>query len=191
MEQMQDEPFSIPSIEESYEKPGKYASVTERYYTPRYAVDLAGKEEDFCVLFHSNKMCVVTLAPSHPILKLGKEVVEINFQVSTKVDRSKNKVSGRGKRGAQILNAKSALCFVVCSDGTKYTLYSGVQGKLVEINEKLIENPSLLINKPLSEGYIAIVLPNFQKSKQQKEDLLTPEKYEEFLLSRSKNKNKD
>ncbi|KAG8235970.1 hypothetical protein J437_LFUL017906 [Ladona fulva] len=185
-------PFCVPSIEDSYEKPDKYSSVTERYYTPRFAVDVSGKEgEDFCVLFHSNKICVVTLAPSHPIRKEKKGILEVNFQVSTKVDRLKNKVSGKGKRGAQLLTTNSALCLVECSDGSKYTLYSSIQGKLVEINDKLIEKPSLLVERPLSEGYIAIVLPNLQKSKQLKEELLTPESYEEFLLSKTKNVNKE
>ncbi|XP_046394397.1 protein Abitram-like isoform X1 [Ischnura elegans] len=175
--------YIAPPIEKSGEKHEEYSTVTERYYTPRFAVNVVEKEDDFCVLFHSNKICVITLAPSHPILRLKKEVVDISFQVSTKVDRSQNKVSGKGKKGAQILHPNSALCIVKCSDNSKYTLYSCVQGKLVEVNENLMEKPSLLVSKPSSSGYIAIILPNLLKSKQQKDELLTPEKYEEYLLT--------
>ncbi|XP_071452806.1 protein Abitram [Hetaerina americana] len=182
--------FVAPPIEESSEKQKDYSTVTERYYTPRFAVSIVEKEDDFCVLFHSNKICVVTLAPSHPILKFKKEIVDINFQVSTKVDRLQNKVSGKGKKGAQNLVPNSALCFVKCSDDSKYTLYSCIQGKLVEINEHLKERPSLLVNKPSSDGYIAIIIPKLHQSQQQKEELLTPEKYEECLISRSKCENK-
>jgi len=70
-------------------------------------------------------------------------------------------------------------------DSSKYTIHSCVKGKLVEINDALIENPKLLIEKPDSEGYIAIVLPSISHSNQQREELLTLEEYNEVLRKRS------
>ena len=64
----------------------------------------------------------MTVAPRHPILSNG-EVVKVDFQVSKKVNRLDNKVSGKGKRGAQQLLPSSPLCDVTCSTGEKYTLY--------------------------------------------------------------------
>ena len=68
------------------------------------------------------RICVVTVAPRHPLLTNG-EVVKVDFQVSKKVNRLENKVSGKGKKGAQNLQPMSPLCEVTCSTGQKYTLY--------------------------------------------------------------------
>ena len=64
----------------------------------------------------------MTIAPRHPLLSTG-EVVKVNFQVSKNVNRLDNKVSGKGKKGAQHLSPTSPLCDVTCSTGEKYTLY--------------------------------------------------------------------
>ncbi|XP_066998845.1 protein Abitram [Anabrus simplex] len=175
---------SIP-IEDSIGNGDIYQSVTERYYTPRYVLDAGNKKgEDHCILFHSNRICLITLAESHPIIKEKKSIVKIDFHVSTNVDRLKNKVTGKGKHGAQFLQASSPLCFIECTDNTKYTVYSCIKGKLVEMNDALIENPKLLIDKPSAEGYIAIVLPNITNSEQQKEEMLTREDYRRIIEKR-------
>ncbi|KAF4527521.1 hypothetical protein B566_EDAN015621 [Ephemera danica] len=172
--------FEIPPIEESFVRPEKNLTVTERYFSPRFVLDASGIEgEDQCVLFHSNKICLVTLAPSHPVLAQHKTISKVDFQVSTNVDRSKNKVSGKGKHGAQVLQPKSLMCFIECTDGTRYVVTSCIQGKLVEINENLIDTPNLLVENPRAEGYIATILPSLIKSSKQKDELLTEEEYQE------------
>jgi Glycine cleavage system H protein (lipoate-binding) len=176
----------IVPIEETVKEFNEFLSVTERYYTPHFCVDVGGKKgEDQCILFHSNRICLVTLAPSHPVLKNKKEINKIDFQVSANVDRMKNKVSGKGKHGAQFLQPNSPLCFIECKDGSKFTVQSCIKGKLVEINDALIKNPKLLIDKHDAEGYIAIVLPNITNSDQQKEELLTLEQYQDVLCKRT------
>ena len=64
----------------------------------------------------------MTIAPGHPLLSRG-EVIKVDFQVSKNVNRLNNKVSGKGKKGAQHLSPSSPLCDVTCSTGEKYTLY--------------------------------------------------------------------
>ncbi|KAJ9590808.1 hypothetical protein L9F63_016194 [Diploptera punctata] len=173
-------------IEDTVEEFNEFQTVTERYYTPRFCVDVGGnKGEDQCILFHSNRICLVTLASSHPVLQHNKEIKKIDFQVSANVDRMKNKVSGKGKHGAQFLQPNSPLCYIECKDGSKYTVESCIKGKLVEMNDALIADPKLLINKPDAEGYIAIVLPNITNSDQQKEELLTLEEYYDVLKKRN------
>lgn len=68
------------------------------------------------------RICVITIAPSHPLLKC-KQLTCVNFQVSNKVNRLDNKVSGKGKKGAQHLLPESIICEVTCSSGDKYSLY--------------------------------------------------------------------
>ncbi|XP_067027676.1 protein Abitram-like isoform X1 [Acropora muricata] len=122
-------------------------TVVDRYFTRLYKTDIKGKPfEDQCVLQHSNKICVITVAPSHPLLQC-KELLNVNFQVSKNVNRLDNKVSGKGKKGAQQLLPESIICEVTSSSGNIYSLYSCVKGKLVEVNEELVCNSNLLLEK--------------------------------------------
>lgn len=157
-------------IEESVDISTENPSVTERYYTKRYY-------DDHCVLFHSNRICLITLAQSHPILKEKKKVMNIRYHASDGVNRLKNHVTGKGKHGAQQLQPLSPLCHVLCEDGSTYIVRTCINGKLVEVNETLLQNPGLLTEKPYAEGYIAIVLPTISGSKENIASLLTEEEH--------------
>ncbi|KAK3913865.1 Protein Abitram [Frankliniella fusca] len=155
-----------------------YPSFSERYFQPKYSINVDSKAgEDHCVLVHSNRICVVTLARNHPVISLCKTISKVNFQVTDKTNRRENVVQGKRKHGAQTLNPMSVLCVVECEDGSKYTVRSCVYGKLIEINENLVENPQLLLEKPDSDGYIAIVLPNLSTNEKFKTNLLSKEEY--------------
>uniref|UniRef100_A0A9L0ID27 Actin binding transcription modulator n=1 Tax=Equus asinus TaxID=9793 RepID=A0A9L0ID27_EQUAS len=74
-------------------------SLVDRYFTRWYKADVKGKPcEDHCVLQHSNRVCVITLAESHPVLQSGKTIESISYQISTNCSRLQNKVSGKFKR---------------------------------------------------------------------------------------------
>ncbi|XP_013385567.1 protein Simiate [Lingula anatina] len=163
----------------------QHPSVVERYFTPRYKPDVKKVPgEDQCVLVHSNRICVVTVARCHPILSQHKTVCAVNFQVDKKTNRMDNKVTGKGKKGGQWLTELSALCHVTCSDQSTYTLYSCIRGHLVEINENLVRTPGLLTQKPDTDGYIAIVLPRLHEFQDQVGRLLTLEQYQHVLKQR-------
>ncbi|KAM6454326.1 protein Abitram [Liasis olivaceus] len=159
--------------------------VMERYFTRWYKPDVKGNNcEDHCILQHSNRICVITIADAHPLLQKGKPIKSISYQISANCSRLQNKVSGKSKRGAQFLTELAPLCRILCSDGEEYTIYSCIRGKLIEVNENILDNPSLLQEKPSTEGYIAVVLPKFEESKKVTQGLLTREEYEECLSKR-------
>lgn len=139
----------------------KYPSVVERYFRRMYSIDIMGKpKEDVCLMFHSNKVCVITLAPSHPIVANKKKIKTVDFKVSEKLDRRNNKVTGKTKRGAQFLTYESPLCRVTCDDDDNvYVLRACFNGRMLEVNENLHNNPQLLVEKFESNGYIAIAIP--------------------------------
>ncbi|XP_074052861.1 protein Abitram isoform X2 [Macrotis lagotis] len=98
-------------------------SLVDRYFTRWYKADVKGKPcEDHCILQHSNRICVITLAESHPLLQNGKTIKSINYQISANCSRLQNKVSGKFKRGAQFLTELAPLCRISCSDGEEYTV---------------------------------------------------------------------
>ncbi|XP_043993685.1 protein Abitram [Gambusia affinis] len=161
-------------------------SVIDRYFTRWYRADMKGKScEDHCILQHSNRLCVVTLAETHPILQDGRAIKSINYQISNGCSRLNNKVSGKSKRGAQFLTDFAPLCRIMCSDDTEYTIYSCIRGRLLEVNENILETPNLLLEKPSTEGYIAVILPKFEESKSITENLLTREEFEAVVSKRS------
>ncbi|CAK6949547.1 protein Abitram [Scomber scombrus] len=161
-------------------------SVIDRYYTRWYRADMKGKPcEDHCILQHSNRLCVITLAETHPVLQKGRTIKNINYQISNACSRLNNKVSGKSKRGGQFLTDFAPLCRITCTDETEYTIYSCIRGRLLEVNESILERPALLLEKPSTEGYIAVILPKFEESKSITENLLTREQFESVVSKRS------
>lgn len=134
--------------------------VTERYFKAKVI-----SHNEHCILVHSNRLCVVTIAPTHPILAGNLEIESINFESVGHKSRLTNKVSGKFKKGGQRLKEKSLICVVRTCDGQEHLIHSCISGTLIEVNERLIEEPSLLQLKPWSDGYIAVILPPFSSNK--------------------------
>ncbi|CAB1350782.1 unnamed protein product [Coregonus sp. 'balchen'] len=146
----------------------KAPSVIDRYYTRWYKTDIKGKDcEDQCVLQHSNRICVITLAESHPILQNGRAIKSINYQIR------------------QFLTEFAPLCRITCTDGEEYTIYSCIRGRLLEVNEDILERPEILLGKPSTEGYIAVILPKIEESKTVTNGLLSREEYESVISKRT------
>lgn len=167
----------VPSITESHEfQYDNYPSVVDRYYTKRYYFRNDDIDEAHITLSHSNGICLVGLADTHVAVKKG--IKSLTFDVGN-FDRSKNQVSGKGKRGAMALQSTSCLAIVTCEDGSTYRILSTVTGKLVEVNESLKSKPELI--GQLGDGYVAVVLPKLEKSKDQLALLATEEEYQAKL----------
>lgn len=168
---------SVPSIEQTVDiSKDVPPTVVQRYYESRYATNVNEKpNQDYSVLIHSNNLCILSLAPTHVLM--GKTIDKIDFQVSGNTDRLSNIMTGKGKRGAQIVQAGSTLCKVHCSDGEEHKILSAVPGKLVQMNSKLAETPNIMLTKPDDLGFIAIVLPQKQRFEKIRDGLLTKEQY--------------
>ena len=112
---------SIPAIEDSIgsTNPEDYKTVTERYYTKFYCVDQdRDTHQDILVLNHSNKICLISLAPTHPVIVNKLRVNKVNFEVSKKIDRKSNKTSGKSKKGGQALEHSSILTIIETDSGS-------------------------------------------------------------------------
>jgi glycine cleavage system H lipoate-binding protein len=97
----------------------------------------------------------VGLAPCHPILRLGLTVESVTYCKNF----LQSKAQGKKKKGAAKMDDKTVVCEAKCSNGQTYRLRSCVRGSLLEANERLVSDPSLLITMPQTDGYVAIVLP--------------------------------
>lgn len=149
---------------------------TDRYFSKRYILGVDGiPNNDIMLMFHSNRITLLCLAPSHFFFKRNDDY-KLNFAIG-KVDRLSNSVKGKGKRGGQMLIPKSAICKVDWNDGTSFDIPCGMKGTLVEVNDKLVKHPELLREKPDSDGFIAIMLSSIANSEATKKELLTHEEY--------------
>lgn len=169
----------VPPITEShqFETGPPYPTVVERFFTKHYhcrsdeAID-----EAHTILYHSNRICLIGLADTHVAVKKG--IQSISFDIGG-CDRSKNQVIGKSKRGGMLLQANSCIAKVICNDGTEYKVVSSINGKLVEVNDRLLTDPTL-IGKD-GDGYIAVILPKLEKIADIIGNLLTESQYKEKL----------
>jgi len=152
-----------------------YPTVVDRFFTRYYYFK---GEVPYQVLYHSNRICLICLAPDHPALSQG--ISSVNFDIGN-VDRSQNVVKGKGKKGGMILQAESTLALLTTESGETYKVPSCIRGKLVEVNTALVEEPKLLEKLPEGAGYFAILLPKIENCDAIKASLLTQEQYEERL----------
>uniref|UniRef100_T1GY62 Protein Abitram n=1 Tax=Megaselia scalaris TaxID=36166 RepID=T1GY62_MEGSC len=112
------------------------------------------------------------LAPEHEALRVG--VKSITFDIGN-TNRSQNQVKGKGKKGGMILQQDSAIAIITDNNDVTYKVPSCIQGKLIEVNERLLKDVSLLGKE--GDGYIAVVLPKPEQCEDIKASLMTEDQY--------------
>ncbi|MCO5577809.1 hypothetical protein L7F22_031642 [Adiantum nelumboides] len=146
--------------------------------------DFMKDNHDQYIYRHNNGLCIIGLAPTHIALSNDAVVTAVDFNVG-KQSRAEMKVSGKRKNDARVLEPMSALCKVISNDAT-YVVRCCVRGALLEVNERLIKEPTLLKTKAGGEGFIAIMMPRPGDWKKASASLLTAEDYAEHRsLSKS------
>lgn len=89
----------------------------ERYYTELFSCDTMNRPmEDQYVHMHSNRLCVVGVAASHPVM--ADEIEQIEFSSAV----LESKVSGKKKKGGHFLLPTTILCHIKCKSGQVYAL---------------------------------------------------------------------
>jgi hypothetical protein len=95
------------------------------------------------------------------------------------VDRSKNAVKGKAKKGGMFLQPNSCLALVECIDGSEYKVETCLTGKLIETNGRLKDGVEKLSVEGV--GYVAVVLPKPEHCDAIKAALLDEQQYEDYL----------
>lgn len=157
-------------------------SLVDRYFTRFYYRKSNTDNEDHQILIHSNRICLIGLAPSH--IAFTKGIKSVNFNIGN-VDRRENICSGKGKKGAMNLQPSSALAIVTCDDDSQYKIVNCITGKLVEVNERLIDDPKLMAKE--GDGYVAICLPKIENTETIKQSLISEESYKNFSVETGSN----
>ncbi|PXF45247.1 Protein Simiate [Gracilariopsis chorda] len=138
-------------------------STIERYFTLHYAPGLArqlsprtkppDRGEDLCIARHHNGICVLCLSPLHPIVTQRRAIQAVDYRVEMR------QVKGKRKKGGIVVEEKTRLCTIICEAGERYAVQCGIKGTLLEYNDMLAKDTSLINQRPLTEGYLGVVLP--------------------------------
>ncbi|KAJ4967148.1 hypothetical protein NE237_018997 [Protea cynaroides] len=164
----------VPDVRDLPDTP---PSAVESNFVCYFAPDFMKPGHDQYVYRHANGLCVIGLASAHVALK-EKGVTAVDFNVG-KSNRSEIKVTGKRKRNAQHFEANTALC-KVCTNDVPYIVRCCVKGSLLEVNNRLIEQPGLLNSSADREGYIAIIMPRPTDWLKDKNSLLSLEDYKKL-----------
>eukprot|EP00762_Andalucia_godoyi_P003129 ANDGO_01086.mRNA.1 FAM206 family protein len=109
-------------------------------------------DRDRYFAMHSNHVCITGIAEGHPCLTSGKRIEKVEIPENRAIPTSVN----RSKRNSSYCEVTMILCILHMEDGTKYKMYAGMKGLLLEINEKIVENPQLIQMDPYGAGFLAI-----------------------------------
>lgn len=146
-------------------------------YAHFFVVDFMKAGHDQYIYRHNNGLCIIGVAPTHVAVGSDDWITAVDFNVG-KQSRTEMKVSGKRKNDARVLEPTSALCKVASND-TTYIIRCCLRGALLEVNERLVKEPTLLKTKADSEGFIAIMMPRPGDWKKALPTLLTAEEYAE------------
>jgi len=117
---------------------------------------------------HTNGLCIVTagdwiqsLALENGGVKNVLFVFEANGEQSI---GSKRKITNKNQRNISVqldgrVLPRDALCQVYFRSGSCVALKACVAGTVLEVNQNLVRDPTLLISDPLLDGYIAVISP--------------------------------
>lgn len=150
-------------------------SAVESNFVRYFAADFLKPGHDQYIYRHANGLCVIGLAPTHVALREEGGITAVDFNVG-KSDRSEIKVTGKRKKNAHHFEPNSSLC-KVWANGAVYVVRCCVKGSLLEVNDRLIKQASLLNSSADREGYIAIIMPKPADWLKVKDSLLSHEDY--------------
>ncbi|KAG0582122.1 hypothetical protein M758_3G034800 [Ceratodon purpureus] len=161
----------------AHELPARPPRAIECNYTHWAALDVGKEFHDQYVYRHANGLCVIGLLPTHAAFKPTPAITAVDFNVG-KQNRADAKVSGKRKKNAISLEPNSVLCKVMVGEAF-FMIRCCVRGAVLEVNERLIKDPSLLNKRADTEGHIAIMMPRPEDWLKASKTLLTFEQYKE------------
>ncbi|OZJ02935.1 hypothetical protein BZG36_04558 [Bifiguratus adelaidae] len=169
----------------------------DQYYTRYYWIapaseDSKGVEGDLLIHQSPNCLCVLCLAPTHPLLLRYKEDPTIAKRIRIEFQDTYNSVnlSSKNKKGAPWLQVGSEYLKIMLdeepgkepeasdTEPLVYSFRSCIHSQMMEVNEKFVNDPDLLFRRPYSQGYLAIVKPKLDDPKKALELCITREEYE-------------
>ena len=71
--------------------------------------------------------------------------------------------------------SRAIICYIECESGERFAVRSCVKGKLISINQNVVKNPSLIVDKSPGEAHLAIILTKIPDGLNDLKERLMPE----------------
>lgn len=110
---------------------------------------------------HVNGLCIVTAGSNLPEKAdvAGLEIVAKEAPSCSAAEKRKRQSKMlKGGKVPDTVSPTSVLAYIALKTGKKIPLYACVWGSIIEINQAL--NSSIMLDDPLLDGYLAIILPS-------------------------------
>ena len=107
----------------------------------------------------------------------GVASVDFSCGKGGKGHQTNSAVSGKRKKGAKLLMDNSGVARLTDPAGRHWTARACVRGKLLELNERLIREPSLASEDPTGAGYLAVVMPRAEDVEKLARTAMAPDAY--------------
>ncbi|KAI9009965.1 hypothetical protein CLU79DRAFT_774139 [Phycomyces nitens] len=109
-----------------------------------------------------NKICVLGLAPSHPLFS-QPNLDQCRVELATELVGTK-------------VVPDTTIAQIILGE-TKYLVKARMQGQLLELNPRLRDTPELLWEHTMDTGFVAVIMSRVDDTKQQLKGYLTEEEY--------------
>ncbi|CAG8532873.1 15607_t:CDS:2 [Acaulospora morrowiae] len=149
-EQTDDPIYDLKEFEKSLELNEKdELAYLNQYYTKKFFLDTnENNTEDLYIYQAPNKLCVIGLAPAHPLLQLSSFTDPQLPKIKT-IQYDSNVLSSINKKRQNPLSINSEICVITTEDGRTYSIKAGVIGWVVDINMRFEEEIDLLQHKKM------------------------------------------
>ena len=135
-----------------------HSDVKLQPFLDRYTklIDLADRfGDDQYAREHSNGIVIFGITNNHKIIKEQLKIKELEFKIlDNKPKTLQGQLSGKKKvdffknnflAGGVSLNSRTTLLIIHCENGEEFEIKSGINGSLVELNERFIDNPNMIL----------------------------------------------
>merc|ERR1711935_349876 len=135
----------------------KISPFVDRYFVKFfYPWKQHGIVKDHFTFQHTNKLVMVGLSHRHHLIANQFKIAKIEYPGIKNTDMTKV-VKGKKKKGGVITGLKTLICNITCENGQVFEVKSIIHGSLIEVNERIIHDPEILLKYPESDGYICIL----------------------------------
>ena len=125
-----------------------YPTPLERQFSRFYNRE----KEQYVHLHKNNSVCMIGLSANHDLVKAGVSKVEFSKAACS------SEALGKRKRGALGMRPDTMVCTITVSDGTSHRIDALVNADLVEINQRLSNQPELVSIDPEGAGFLCVAL---------------------------------
>ena len=156
----------------------KIQNMVDRYFLRFYKIFTFDKDKILAqyAFQHTNRLVMVGITSDHQFFKDQEKAQTISFDCLFQ-GNLKDIVKGKKKLGKIQVRWNTPIAEIQCYSGKKYTVYSSVEGFLIDINEQLVRNPHYLLTDHETKGHFAFIQIKNQLHTASSKHILTPELY--------------